>query len=114
MRLWVSATIFLVMGFFSPAVADDHTVYFYGKTQYEIRYDSGLGSRTIIISAQPTTCEDYAWQAKLIMDQSGDWLGFRELGKRRIESKNLVFFQYQGLNFRMPYREHGNQSYYYD
>lgn len=94
---------------------DEHVIYFYGSTEYESVPDSGTGAHTILINHTPANCEEVAMQAKLVQDKSSTWLDRRAAGLRRIEAKDLVFFQYKGLGFRLPYveREEG-ATFYYD
>lgn len=75
-------------------------------TQYFREADvSGMQGRVIEIKSEPQSCEDIIWQGKLILDQSATWLQFRKQGIRRIQSKDLVFFQYTGFKFFIPYKE---------
>lgn len=86
------------------------TLMLYGSTTFEVRNDSGTGGRTVILSHLPADCEAIGWQAKLVFDQGEAWLGHRQAGRRRIEASDLVFFQYRGLKFRMPYEAAATNS----
>lgn len=79
------------------------TLFLYGAVKFEVRSDLGSGGRVVVIDSPGAGCEDLAWQAKLVLDQSETWISQRRAGLRRIAARDLIFFQYKGLRFRMPY-----------
>lgn len=78
---------------------------FFGNQYYRELPPQPVGGRVIEIHSEPKTCDDIAWQAKLILDRSERWLRFRRQGIRRIQSEDLVFYQYTGQRFYIPYRQ---------
>ena len=100
------AIFFLVHTTHAAEPINDKEVFFYGEgTTYENKFDLVNSGRVVIINKEPTTCNQFVWQAKLIEDQSQNWLAFRQASLRRISAKDLVFFQFKGLSFRIPYSD---------